>query len=136
MRLFSRACGRAAEAKGRPGEASSKAPASAACLRDLFLLGRGGRACPAVVRSCSIVVAAPRRVAQGIVCIVDLLEAFCAGGALGGVGGDAVGVVFERGFFVGVADLLGGCFGIDFEDFVVVCSCWRGELVWLPWGQV
>jgi hypothetical protein len=39
------------------------------------------------------------------------------------VAGDAVRVVFQRGFLVGIADLLLCGFGVDFEDFIVV---WRG----------
>ncbi len=35
----------------------------------------------------------PRGVGEGVVGVVDLLEFPCTAGALGGVGGDAVGVV-------------------------------------------
>lgn len=43
-----------------------------------------------------VVVAAARGVAERVVGVVYLLEFFGAGGAFGGVGGDAVGVGFER----------------------------------------
>lgn len=56
-----------------------------------------------------VVFASSGGVGEGVVCVVDELEFAGAGGALGGVGGDAVGVCFEGGAFVGVADLLGGC---------------------------
>lgn len=42
-----------------------------------------------------VVVAAAGGVRQRVVGVVYLLEALCAEGALGAVGGDAVGVVFE-----------------------------------------
>jgi hypothetical protein len=54
-----------------------------------------------------------------------LLEFFGALGAFGRVGGDAVGVVLQGGFFVGIADLLLGGFGVDVEGGVVVYGrCW------------
>lgn len=57
-------------------------------------LGCRGAACETVECACGVVVAAACGVGEGVVSVVDLLEAFCAGGALGGVGGDAVRVVF------------------------------------------
>lgn len=65
-----------------------------------------------------VVLAPPAGVGERVVGVVYGLELLCAGGALGGVGGDAVGVGFEGGFFVGIADLLLGCCGGDFEDSV------------------
>ena len=62
-------------------------------------------------RARSIVFAAPCGVGEGIICIVDELEFAGAGSALGGVGGDAVGMRFEGAALIGVADLLGGCGG-------------------------
>jgi hypothetical protein len=49
-----------------------------------------------------------------------LLEFLGALGAFGRVGGDAVGVVLQGGFFVGIADLLLGGFGVDVEGGVIV----------------
>ena len=71
-----------------------------------------------------VVVAAARWVGESVVGVVDLLEFLGAGSALGGVGGDTVGMGFEGLLFVGVADLLLGCFGGDIEDHICLQ---RGE---------
>lgn len=130
-------CWRASKSKCGPGEASESCAcvcASISALWNLLFLGCGRRACPRIIRPCCIVVATSGSIRQGVVCVIDLLEAFCAGGAFGGVGWDAVGVVFESGLFVGVTDLLRGGFGVDFKDFVVVCACCCGKLGWsLAW---
>lgn len=130
----------AAEAEGAPGErAEVEAPSCAcacACVRrgDVVLPLRiwGCRAArPRVVRARGVVLAAAGWVRERVVRVVDGLEALRAGAALGGVCGDAVRVVFQGGFLVGVADLLLGCFGVDGEGGVVVL-CWEalvgGEL--------
>ena len=67
-----------------------------------------------------VVVASPRRVAQGVVCIVDLLELLRSSCTVGRFGWDAVGVMLERGAFVRLANLCLGGFGVDFESGVVV----------------
>jgi len=72
------------------------------------------------IRARVVVLAPSTGVGQGVVGVVDLLELAGAGGALGAVGGDAVWVVFQGGFFVGVADLLLGCGWGDVEGRVVV----------------
>jgi hypothetical protein len=59
-----------------------------------------------------VVVFAPLGFGEGVVGVVDGLELASAFGAFVGVGGDAVGVPFQGGLFVGGADLfLGGCWG-------------------------
>jgi hypothetical protein len=50
-----------------------------------------------VIGARGVVVAAATWVGEGVVGVVYLLESLGAGGALGGIGGDAVGVVFECG---------------------------------------
>ena len=123
----------AAEAEGAPGErAEVEAPSCAcacACARrgDVVLplrIGGGRAAGPRVVRARGVVLAAAGRVRERVVRVVDGLEALRAGAALGGVCGDAVRVVLQGGFLVGVADLLLGCFGVDGEGGVVVL-CWE-----------
>ena len=105
----------AAEPKRAPWE-----PAGTAARRgpwDLLVRVRGGVVAAAeVVGPGGVVVAAPRRVRERVVCVVDLLELFGARGAFGGVGGDAVRVGLQGRAFVGVADLLLGCIGGDGED--------------------
>jgi hypothetical protein len=67
-----------------------------------------------------VVVPATRGVRKRVVGIVDLLEAVGARSAVGGGGGDPVGMVLESGFLVGFADLGGGGGRWDVEDGVVV----------------
>lgn len=96
---------------------------SARCVRYLLLPVVVRRRCaarPIVVCACGVIVAAARGVGEGVIGIVDGLEAFCAGCALWRVGGNAVGVMLQRSFLVGIADLLLGCFGVDIQDLVVV----------------
>lgn len=83
--------------------------------------GAGGEAAWGGVRTRDVVFMPPSGVGEGVVGVVYELEFAGAGGAFGGVGGDAVGVRFEGGAFVGVADLLLGCGGGDVEDGV--CEC-------------
>lgn len=56
------------------------------------MVGAGGEG---LVGARGVVVAAAGGVREGVVGVVYLLEALCVDGALGAVGGDAVGVVFE-----------------------------------------
>lgn len=124
----------AAKSKRTPREASEIEASCARAralsgrrVRDLFvpvIVGRRGAARPVIVCACGVVLAAARGVGESVVCIVDGLEALCAGCALGRVGGDAVRVVLQGGFFVGIANLLLGRFGVDVEDLVVVLRCW------------
>lgn len=94
MRFLRVARGRAAEAEGRPGEAAWTGVRARNLLFKLAVWGRGC-AREARVAACGVVVTAARRVGEGVVGIVDLLESFGAGGALGRVGGDAVWVVLQ-----------------------------------------
>lgn len=75
------------------------------------------------------------RVREGVVGVVYLLELLGAGAALGGVRGDAVGVVPQGGFLVAFADLgLGCCWG-DVEGGVEVW--WGFGLGWVgSWSEV
>lgn len=82
--------------------------------------GRGGAVGPAH----GIVLAAPPRVRQRVVCVVDLLELDGAGGAFGGRGRNAVRVVLQRGALVRFPDLAGAGGGGDVEDGVVVRESW------------
>lgn len=81
-----------AEAETGPWEA-----AGGLLARDLFVgVGGGGGAGAAEVEcACGVVVPAAGCVREGVVGVVYLLEFLGAGGAFGGVGGDAVGVRFE-----------------------------------------
>jgi len=62
-----------------------------------------------------VVVATAGLIRQGVVRIVDLLELACAGGTLGGIGGDPIGVMLQGGFLVGFSDLglRGGCGNLE-----------------------
>ena len=57
-----------------------------------------------------VVFASARGVGEGVVGVVDLLEAFCAGSAFGRFSGDAVGVVFE------------GCSVAYISKYVLICG--------------
>lgn len=70
-----------------PGEAAWEAGA-------IVSIFRGFRGSAKGVAAGFVVVSAASGVGEGVVGVVDLLEALCAGGAFGGVGGNAVGVVF------------------------------------------
>lgn len=90
-----------------PAEPTICSPCFRLRARNLLLLwvrGRGGW--ETVVFARYVVVSAPRGVREGVVGVVYLLEFLGAGAAFRAVGGDAIRVVFEGGFFVGVADLL------------------------------
>ncbi len=92
----------AAEPKRRPGEPATAAAAAALLGRRPrhFLVGAIGeriRPGEAVEGARGVVVAAAGRVREGVVGVVDLLEALRACAALGTVGRDAVRVVFESG---------------------------------------
>lgn len=97
VRFLRRASGCAAEAECAPGEAACEAAATSGVGDFIveFRVRGGGAAGEAVVCAGGVVVAAARGVAEGVVCVVDLLEALCACGAFGGARGDAVGVVFQ-----------------------------------------
>ena len=66
--------------------------------------------------ACFVVVFPPLGFGEGVVCVVDGLEFAGPFGSFVRVGGDAVGMPFQRGFLVGGADLFGGGGGSDFED--------------------
>lgn len=89
----------------------------------LAIRGGGTRVKPSWrgARAREVVFSPPGGVGEGVVGVVYELEFAGARGAVGGVGGDAVGVRFEGGALVGVADLLLGCGGGDVEDGV--CEC-------------
>lgn len=98
MRFLGVAGGRAAETEGGPREAT-KGVAGIIWARNLLFEVGGCRvgcaACEGAVAAGGVVVAAARGVREGVVGVIYLLEALRAGGALGTVGSDAVGVVLE-----------------------------------------
>jgi hypothetical protein len=73
-----------------------------------------------------IIVSPSRGIGERVVGVVDLLELLRAGVALRAIGGDAVGVVFQGGFFVRLSYLVLICCWGELEDFVVVYwrCCW------------
>jgi hypothetical protein len=92
----------AAKPKRTPREAPKieasriRARALSSRVRNLLLpvvVGRRRATRPVIVCACGVVFAAARGIGECVVCVVDGLEALCAGCALGRVGGDAVGVV-------------------------------------------
>lgn len=80
------------EAEGAPGKGAFGL-LRAGAGGDFFFVGAGGG--EGGVLAGGVVVAPAGGVGECIVGVVYFLEFLCAGSALGGVGGDAVGVGFE-----------------------------------------
>jgi len=73
-----------------------------------------------MVDACLVIIAAAGRIGEGVIGIVYLLELASAFCAFWRIGGDAVGVCFQSGALVGIADLLLACSGGYLKGGIVI----------------